>query len=143
MFLAPQKNYFFGVLRRGSLGHILTMQLEPPSVGFPHAVVPFPIPGVRALDLLGGCAWHLEAGREPGSLCLPLATAEAAALGSLHVIPVQGPAMGLSLAGPSGVGLGLCALRWFACVLPVTDASGFLYNPSFDEGLSRCTGAVS
>ena len=51
--------------------------------------------------------------------------------------------MGLSLAGPSGVGLGLRALRWWACVDPVTDASGFPYDPSFDGGLGRCTGAVS
>ena len=71
-------------------------------------------------------ARDMEAGREPGSLCLPLATAEAAAVGSLRVVPVRGPAMGLSLAGPSGVGLGLRALRWFACLDPVTDASVFL-----------------
>ena len=93
--------------------------------------------------LLGGCAGHAEAGREPGSLCLPLAPAEAGALGSLRVVPVRGPAMGLSLAGPSGVRLGLRALRWLACVDPVTDASGFPYRPSFDGGLGRCTGAVS
>ena len=93
--------------------------------------------------LLGGCAGHAEAGREPGSLCLPLAPAEAGALGSLRVVPIRGPAMGLSLAGPSGVSLGLRALRWLACVDPVTDASGFPYRPSFDGGLGRCTGAVS
>ena len=93
--------------------------------------------------LLGGCAGHAEAGREPGSLCLPLAPAEAGALGSFRVVPVRGPAMGLSLAGPFGVGLGLRALRWLACVHPVTDASGFPYRPSFDGGLGRCTGAVS
>ena len=93
--------------------------------------------------LLGGCAGHAEPGREPGSLCLPLAPAEAGALGSLRVVPVRGPAMGLSLAGPSGVGLGLRALRWLACVDPVTDASGFPYRPSFDGGLGRCTWAVS
>ena len=93
--------------------------------------------------LLGGCAGHAEAGREPGSLCLPLAPAVAGALGSLRVVPVRGPAMGLSLAGPSGVGLGLRALRWLACVDPVTDASGFPYRLSFDGGLSRCTGASS
>ena len=58
------------------------------------------------------------AGREPGSLCLPLATPMAGALGSLRVVPVRGPAMGLSLASPSGVGLGLRALRWLACVRP-------------------------
>ena len=47
------------------------------------------------------------------------------------------------LAGPSGVGLGLRALRWLACADPVTDASGFPCHPSFDGGLRRCTGAVS
>ena len=62
----------------------------------------------------------MEAGRETGSLCRPLATAEAAALGSLRVVPVRGPAMGLSLAGPSGVGLWLRVLRWLVCVDPVT-----------------------
>ena len=61
-------------------------------VSFPDAMVPFPI---------------------QGSLCLPLAAAQAAALCSLRVVPVPGPAMGLSLAGPSSVGLGLIVLRWF------------------------------
>ena len=56
-------------------------------------------------------------------------------LGSLRVVPVGVPAMGLSLAGPSDVGLGLRALRWLACVDPVTDASKFPYRPSFDEGI--------
>ena len=99
--------------------------------------------GLGPPALLGGCAGHAEAGRETGSLCLPRAPAKAGTLGSLRVIPVQGPAMGLSLAGPSGAGLGLRALRWLACVDPVTDASGFPYRPSFDGGLGRCTGAVS
>ena len=102
-----------------------------------------PFRGVARPDLLGGCAGHVEAGRERGSLCLPLAPAEAGALGSLRVVPVRGPAMGLSLAGSSGVGLGLRALRWLACVDPVTDASSFPYRSSFDGGLSRCTGAFS
>ena len=76
----------------------------------------FPYQGLAPLDLLGGCAGHLEAGRELASWCLPLAPAEAGALGSLRVVPVRGPAMGLSLAGPSGGGLGLRALRWLcAC----------------------------
>ena len=97
-------------------------------------MVPFPIPGP---NLLGGCTGHAEAGREPGSLCLPLARSEAGALGSLRVVPVRGPAIKLSLVGPSGVGLGLRALRWLACVDPVTDASGFPYRPSFDGGLGR------
>ena len=51
--------------------------------------------------------------------------------------------MGLSLAGPSGLGLRLRALRWFARGHPVTDASGFPYRPSFNRGLGWCTGAVS
>ena len=74
--------------------------------------------GLVSPDLLGGCAGHVEAGQEPGSLCLPVAAVEAAVMGSLCVVPVRGPAMGLSLAGPSVVGLGLRALRWFACVDP-------------------------
>ena len=45
--------------------------------------------------------------------------------------------MGLSLAGPSGVSLALRVLPSFACVDPVTDASGFPYGPSFDGGLDR------
>ena len=99
--------------------------------------------GLAPRALLGGCAGHAEAGREPGSLCLPLPPAEAGTLGSLRVVPVRGPEMGLSLAGPSGVGLGLRALRWLACLDSVTDASGFPYRPSFDGQLGCCTGAVS
>ena len=99
--------------------------------------------GLAPPALLGGCAGRAESGREPGSLCLPVAPAEAGVLGSLRVVPVRGPAMGLSLAGHSGVRLGLCVLRWLACVDPVTDASGFPYRPSFDGGLGRCTRAVS
>ena len=109
---------------------------------FPSPWCLSPPRGVAPPALPGGCAGHGEAGREPGSLCLPLAPAKAGALGSLRVVPVRGPATGLSLAGPSGVGLGLRALRCFACVDPVTDASGFPYRPSFDGGLGRCTGAV-
>ena len=97
--------------------------------------------GLVPLDLLGGCAGHLEAGREPGSLCLPAVAAEAAAVGFLCVPPFRG--RGLSLAGPSGVRLGLRALRGFVCVDPVTDAFRFPYRPSFDGGLARCIGAVS
>ena len=99
--------------------------------------------GLAPPALLGGCAGHAEAGRVPGSLCLPLAPAEAVALGSLRVVPVRGPAMGLSLAGPSGVGLGLRALRRLVCADTVTDASGFPCRLSLDGGLGRCTGAVS
>ena len=102
-----------------------------------------PPQGLAPPALLGGCAGHVEAGREPGSLCLSLAPAEAGALRLLRVVPVRGPAMGLSLAGPSGVGLGLQALQWLACVDKVTDASAFPYRPSFDGGLGWCTRPVS
>ena len=66
------------LVRRASSGPVA---LDAP-VGFPDAVVPFPTPGACAPDLLGGCAGHVGAGREPGSLCLPLAPAEARAPGS-------------------------------------------------------------
>ena len=112
-------------------------------IGFPDAVVLFPNPGACPPALLGGCAGHAESVPEQGSLCLPLAPAVAGALGSLCFVPVRGPAMALSLASPSGVGLGLRALQWLTCVDPVTDASGFPYRPSSDAGLGRCTGAVS
>ena len=82
---------------------------------------PWCLPPPRGLSppaLLGGCAGHVEAARVPGSLCLPLAPAEARALGALRVVPVRGPAMGLSLAGPSSFGLGLRALRWFGVCGP-------------------------
>ena len=76
----------------------------------------FPYWGITPPDLLGGFTGHVEADREPGSWCLLLIQAAARALGSLRVVPVQGPAMGLSLAGPTGVGLGLRALRCFGQV---------------------------
>ena len=88
-------------------------------------------------DLVGGCAGHVEAGREPGSLCLLLAAAKAEALGSPRVVPVRAPAMGSSLAGPSGVGVGLRRCGGLACADPVTEACRFLYCPSFDEGDGR------
>ena len=84
----------------------------------------------------------LLAGRELGSLCLPLAPAKVGALRSLCIVPVQCPAMRLSLAGPSGIGLGLRELRLFACVDLVTDASGLPYRLSFDGRLGPRTWAV-
>ena len=82
---------------------------------------PWCVPPPRGLSppaLQGGCAGHVEAGRESGSLCLPLAPADAGALQVLRVVPIQGPAMGLTLAGPSSFGLGLRALRWFGVCGP-------------------------
>ena len=114
--------------RRASLACLVTPRwcaaprpVRSPSVlrsAFPSRWCLPPPRGLSPPALLGGCAGHVEAGREPGSLCLPLAPAEARALGALRVIPVRGPAMGLSLAGPSGFGLGLHALRWFGVCGP-------------------------
>ena len=70
-----------------------------------------PSSGLSPPALLGGCAGHVEAGREPGPLCLPLAPTEAGALGSLRVVLGQGSVMGLSPAVPSGFPVGLRALR--------------------------------
>ena len=92
--------------------------LSPLRSAFPS---PWCLPPPRGLSppaLLGGCAGHVEAGPEPGSLCLPLAPAEARVLSALRVLPLRGPAMGLSLAGPSSLGLGLRALRWFGVCAP-------------------------
>ena len=75
--------------------------------------LPWCLPPSRGLSpraLLGGCAGHVEARREPGSLCLPLAPAEAGALGSLRVVSVQGSVMGSSLEVPSSLSVGLRAL---------------------------------
>ena len=82
-------------------------------LGFPSPWCLPPRRGLLPPALLGGCAGHTKACREPGSLCLPLAPAEAGALGSLRLVPVRGPAMGLSLPGPSSFCLGLRALRWY------------------------------
>ena len=82
---------------------------------------PWCLPPPRGLSppaLPGGCAGHVEAGREPGHFCLPLAPAKPRALGALRVIPAWGPAMGLFLAGPSVFRLGLRVLRWFGVCGP-------------------------
>ena len=94
-------------------------------------------------DLLGGCTGQVEAGRERGSWGLPLADAEAGVQSWLRVVPVRSPAMGLSLAVFSGVGLGLRVLRWYGVCDPVTDASGYPYRSYFNWDLGRCTGAAS
>ena len=93
--------------------------------------------------LLGGWAGHMEAGQEPGSLCLPLAPAEARALGALRVVPVRGPTIGCPWRVPPASVFGCVCCGGLACVDPVTNPSGFPYGLSFNGGLSRCTGAVS
>ena len=87
-------------------------------VGFPVAVVPSPTPGAVAPGLIGWLRGARRGRPRTSLLCLPLAPAEARALGALRVVPVRGPAMGLSLAGPSGFGLGLRALPWFGVCGP-------------------------
>ena len=108
-------------------------------IGFPVAVVPFPNPAACGPGFTG---WLRRArgGRPRTGLIVPAAG------------PLRGKGAGLAprctRSGPrDGVvprgSLGLRALWCFACVDPVTDASGFPYRPSFDRGLGRCTGAVS
>ena len=102
------------LVRRSSSGPVALGAL----VGFPVAVVLSPTPGAVApgfTRLLRGArgGWPRT---EP--FCLPLAPAEARALGALRVIPARRPAMGLSLAGISGFGLWLRALRWFGVCGP-------------------------
>ena len=93
---------------------------------------------------LSGRLRGARGGRPRTGLLVPSAgPCRGRAMGSLRVIPVQGPTMGLCLANPSSVGLGLRALWWFAYVDPVTDASGSPYRPSSDGGLGRCTVAFS
>ena len=107
---------------------------------------PWCLPPPRGLSPpapLGGCTGHVEAGREPDSLCLLLAPAEARALGALRVVPVLGPRWGCCWRVPLALNLGCVRCGGLACVDPVTDASGFPYRPSFDGGLGPCTGAVS
>ena len=127
------------VLVRGASSSPVTLGAP---VGFPDAVVPFAGPGVWAPGFTGRLR-GARGGRPRTGLIVPAAgPRRGGALGWLRVVPVWGPAMGLSLAGASGVGLGLHALRWLACVDPVTDTSSFSYRPSFDWGLGRCTGSV-
>ena len=101
-------------------------------------MVPFPTPGACAPGLTR-CLRGARGGRPRTGL----------------IVPAGGPRRGRGArlsprgtrSGPrNGVvpgGLGLRAVRWLACVDPVTDASGFPYRPSLDGGLGRCTGAVS
>ena len=70
----------------------------------------------------------------PGSWCLPPAPAEAGALGLLRVLPVRGSAMQSSLAGPSGVGLALRALRCFGMCGPNNSRVQFLVPSVVRQG---------
>ena len=110
--------------------------------GFPDAVAPFPIPGACAPAftgrLRGACGGQPRTG-------LFVSAAGPCRSGGTGLAPRRtrsGPRDGFVLPGSSSIGLGLRALRWFACMDPFTDASGLPYRPSFDGGLGRCTGAV-
>ena len=83
--------------------------LSVPQSAFPSPWCLPPPQGLSPPALLGGCAGHVEAGQEPGPLCLPLAPAEARALGALRVVPVQGPHDGVVPGGS------LRLRSWAAC----------------------------
>ena len=57
--------------------------------------------------------------------------------------PFRAPRWGCPWRVPPASVLGCVRCGGLACVDPVTDASGFLYRPSCDGGLGRCTGAAS
>ena len=62
---------------------------------FPSPWCLLPAWGLSPPALLGGCAGHVEAGRDRVSLCLPLAPAEAWALGALSRPTRSGPRDGV------------------------------------------------
>ena len=89
----------------------------------------FPYLRLTPLDLLGGCAGHVEAIQEPGSWCPPLAGAATGALGLLRVTPLRSPTVGLSLACPSGVSLGLRVVQCFGMCGPRHSRALFRQGP--------------
>ena len=110
------------LVRRASSGPVA---LGAP-VGFLDAVVPFPILGACAPGFTGRLR-GARGGQPTTGLIVPAAGPRRGRGSGLAPRRTRsGLAMGLSLAGPSGVLLGLRALRWLSCVDPVTDASGFL-----------------
>ena len=113
-----------------------------------RSVFPSPwfLPPARGLSppaLLGGCAGHVEAGRELGCLCLPLDPAGQGHWARSASYPFGAPRWGCPWRVPPASVLGCVRCGGLVCVDPVTDASGFPYRQSFDGGLGRCTGAVS
>ena len=113
-------------------------------VGFPVAVVPSPSPGVVGPGFTGQ-VHEARSGQPRIGLIVPAAVPcrsrgaglapRCSRLGPRdEVVPVRVP--------PASV-LGYVSCVDWASVDPVTDASGFPYRPSFDGGLSQCTGAVS
>ena len=89
------------------------------TVGFPVAVAPSPTRGAVAPGFTGWLRGARRGWRRTGLIVLAAGPCRGkGALGALRVVPVWGPAMGSSLAGPSSSGLGLRALRWFGVFGP-------------------------
>ena len=128
------------LVRRTSSGPVAPVA----PVGLPVAVVPSSTPGAvaprftgRLPDLLGRpaenqahcvCRWPLpRQGRWARCVSYPVR------------LPRWGCPWRVS---PASV-LDSVRCDELACLNPVTDVSGFLYRPSFDGGLTQCTGAIS
>ena len=73
---------------------------------------------------------------------MPLAPSAGGLLGSLRILPIWGPAVGLSLARRCAEGLGCLRCPESFSVDLVTDTSGFPYRPPSNAVVSRCTAAV-
>ena len=103
----------------------------------------FPYQGLAPLDLLGGCAGHVEASPEPGSWCLPLAPPWWGCWAGSALYPFGAPRWGWPLLVSPALVSGCVRCSGFAHVEPVTQRSGFPYCLSPHKGLSRCIGALS
>ena len=106
-------------------------------VGFPAAVVPFPTPGACAPGFTGWLHGARGGWLRTGLIVPATGPRRGRGAGLAPRRTRSGPAMGLFVAGTSGVGLGLRALRWMVCVDPVTEASGLPYRPSSDRAQGR------
>ena len=109
-------------------------------VRFPDDVVLFPSPAAFGPGFTGRLRGPGRSRPRTGLIVPAAGLCRGKGAGRAPRCKCSGPG---DLAGPSGVGLVLCALPWLACVDPVIEASGFPYRPSSDGGLARCTGAVS
>ena len=102
-----------------------------------------PPQGLSPPALLGGCAGHVEAGREPGSCACPWPLPRQGRWARSTSYPFGAPRWGCPWRVPPASVLGCVRCGGLACVDPVTDASGIPYRLSCDGGLGWCTGAVS
>ena len=110
-------------VRHASSGRLASRAL----VSFSDAVMPFPDPGACARGFTGQLR-GARGGRPGTGLFVPAPGCSSGGLAPRRTR--SGPAMGSYLAG-----LELRALRWFACVDLVTEASGFPYRPSSALGI--------